>query len=131
MRLYLDTVIVIYDVESHPDFAPLVRARLGSGLNEFLVSEVTRMECLVHPMRLGDTARVRAFEAYFHHLCEFVPINRPVAEQAAILRAKYQSLKTPDALHLAAAIIANCDAFLTNDHRLDRITEMKVEVLTT
>ena len=129
MRLYLDTVIVIYDVESHPVFAPLVRGRLGSGVNEFFVSEVTRMECLVHPLRLGDAARARAFESYFQQLCDFVPISRAVAEQSAALRAKYQWLKTPDALHLAAAIVAGCDAFLTNDHRLDRVTEMKVEVL--
>lgn len=60
MRIYLDTVIVIYDVESHPEFAPLVRRRLSNGSNEFFITEIIRMECLVHPLRLDDQARVRA-----------------------------------------------------------------------
>jgi len=129
MRIYLDTVIVIYDVESHPEFAPLVRRRLSNGSNEFFITEIIRMECLVHPLRLDDQARVRAFESYFQQLCNFVPVNRAVAEQSAGLRAKYQWLKTPDALHLAAAIVGGCEVFLTNDHRLDRVAEIPVEVL--
>ena len=129
MRLYLDTVIVIYDVESHPVFAPLVRRRLSAGSNEFFITEITRMECLVHPLRLADQARVRAFESYFQQLCDFVPVSRAVAEHAAALRAKYQWLTTPDYLHRAAAIVGGCDAFLTNDHRLDRVAEILVEVL--
>ncbi len=37
--------------------------------------------------------------------------------------------KTPDALHLAAAIEGGCDRFLTNDARLSRCTDIAVEVL--
>lgn len=129
MRIYLDTVIVIYDVESHPVFAPLVRKRLAAAANEFFVTELTRMECLVHPLRMADQPRVNAFEAYLLKLCTFVPISRSLAALASSLRAKYQWLKTPDALHLAAALTASCDVFLTNDRRLDRVTEIPVEVL--
>lgn len=45
------------------------------------------------------------------------------------LRAKYIRLKTPDALHLAAAILSGCDVFLTNDQRLSVITEIRVETI--
>jgi len=50
-------------------------------------------------------------------------------ERATDLRAKYLKLKTPDALHLAAAIESGCDAFVTNDFGLKVITEIRVEVI--
>jgi predicted nucleic acid-binding protein len=36
---------------------------------------------------------------------------------------------TPDALHLAAAIEANCDTFFTNDQRLQRFHRIRVVVV--
>jgi predicted nucleic acid-binding protein len=38
-------------------------------------------------------------------------------------------LRTPDAILIATAIMAGCDAFLTNDKRLKQVTEIKVLVL--
>jgi predicted nucleic acid-binding protein len=38
-------------------------------------------------------------------------------------------VKTPDAIHLASAILAGCSAFLTNDHALARCKEIAVELL--
>lgn len=52
-----------------------------------------------------------------------------IFERATDLRAKYLKLKTPDALHLAAAIESGCDAFVTNDFGLKVITEIRVEVI--
>ncbi len=47
---------------------------------------------------------------------------------AARIRSK-SKIKTPDALHLAAAIENRCDVFLTNDHRLDGFADITVETL--
>jgi hypothetical protein len=44
-----------------------------------------------------------------------------VAERAAELRARY-NLRTPDALQVATALVRRCEAFLTNDARLKRVT---------
>jgi predicted nucleic acid-binding protein len=57
-----------------------------------------------------------------------MPITTSVAERAAQLRAQY-NLRTPDALHVASALEAACDAFLTNDLGLKRVTELRVLVL--
>ncbi len=38
-------------------------------------------------------------------------------------------VKTPDALHLAAAINAGCDQFWTNDDRLAKAAEGHIEVI--
>jgi len=51
-----------------------------------------------------------------------------VAEQAAELRARY-NLKLADSFQIAAAIAAGCDAFLTNDAALKRVSEITILVL--
>jgi predicted nucleic acid-binding protein len=44
------------------------------------------------------------------------------------LRARY-NLRTPDALQVATALVRRCEAFLTNDARLKRVTEIRVLTL--
>lgn len=56
-----------------------------------------------------------------------LPVNAIVAEQAAQLRTIYR-LRTPDALHVATALVSGCDAFLTNDIKLKRVVEIPVLV---
>lgn len=56
------------------------------------------------------------------------PVSVAIAERAAHLRAQYR-LRTPDAIHIATAMIAGCDAFLTNDLNLKRVQEIRVLVL--
>jgi predicted nucleic acid-binding protein len=56
-------------------------------------------------------------------------VTPSVAECAAELRAKYQSLRTPDAQQLAAAIEYGCSHFITNDKRLRKVTEIRILVL--
>jgi predicted nucleic acid-binding protein len=54
--------------------------------------------------------------------------DQQIGEGAARLRAKY-NLRLPDALQMAAAISSGCDALLTNDAELARVTESKVLVI--
>ncbi|MBP3710472.1 MAG: PIN domain-containing protein [Treponema sp.] len=44
---------------------------------------------------------------------------------AAKIRAKYESIKGMDALHLASAIQNKCTIFLTNDKQLKQVTEIQ------
>ena len=59
---------------------------------------------------------------------EFVPINQTIATQAAELRSRY-NLSLLDALQVACALAGNCDALLTNDLALKRVTELLIFVL--
>ncbi|MEP7294186.1 MAG: PIN domain-containing protein [Chloroflexota bacterium] len=52
-------------------------------------------------------------------------INTAIASRAAQLRAQY-NLKTPDALQAAAALEMGCNAFLTNDAGLKRVSGISV-----
>jgi predicted nucleic acid-binding protein len=51
-----------------------------------------------------------------------------ITEKAAELRAKY-NLSLTDALQIAAALAAGCEAFLTNDTAIKRVNELRVLVL--
>ena len=130
MRIYLDSAPLIYLVENVAPYAGLLMTRLADPKVTQLCSQLSRLECRVQPLRDGETALLEAFDRYFSNIVTTVlPLSSQVIDQATDLRARY-GLRTPDALHLASAITAKCDIFLTNDHRLDRCQEITVEILT-
>jgi predicted nucleic acid-binding protein len=90
---------------------------------EAVTSSVTLAECLIQPYRLGDLLLVqqlrRAITTGRH--TRYVGVDA-CAEQAAELRARY-NLTLTDAFQIAAALTAGCDAFLTNDAVLKRVSE--------
>jgi predicted nucleic acid-binding protein len=86
-----------------------------------VVSHLVRLECRVLPLRNDDANLVRRFDIAFD-AAEFVPMPPEVFDLAAELRARNR-IKTPDALHLAAAIHNGCDEFWTNDDRLASLND--------
>jgi len=132
MIVYLDSNVVIYAVEHHPTFGPTALARLATiqaAGDSFMISDLTRMECLVLPFRNSDTVLEASFDAFFNQRgTQVVAITRAVCEQAARIRAAFP-FKQMDSLHLAAAVVHGADVFLTNDARLSAFTALTVEVL--
>ena len=129
MRVYLDTAPVIYLVENVLPWESLVRDFLQQPGVVPQASVLSRMECRVQPLRTGDAALLADYDAFFASLAGgLLELHAGMFEKATELRARL-NLKTPDALHLAAAILSGCDVFLTNDDRLKRCPEIRVEVL--
>ena len=127
--IYLDTAPVIYMVEKVPPWASLVRSRVERTGVTLITSEMTRMECRVGPLRNNDQTVLQDFEDYLSTaVSQILPLTRGVMDHAAEIRARY-GFKTPDAIHLAAAVVSGCDVFLTNDHRLDRFAGIAVETI--
>lgn len=63
-------------------------------------------------------------------LLVILDVNKEIALLAAKLRAEYPSLRSPDALHLASAISAGANVFITTDKRLPRkVGKLTVSVL--
>lgn len=132
-RLFVDTAPLIYYIEEHPDYLDLVDIVFGeidAGRIVAVTSPVTLAECLFVPIRDGKQTLQEAFieivtggPSTFFQL-----LDAESGVQAATLRAKY-GLKLPDALQVAAALVAKCDGFLTNDIQLKRVTELKIIVL--
>ena len=115
--IYLDACLLIYAIESHPVwFNPVLEALASQPESQFAISPLVIMECLVKPIRLGDTTLQWRYEA---GLAQFVQVamTEAVFLQAAQLRARF-NLKTPDAVHLACAQHHGCAALWTNDDRL-------------
>lgn len=128
--VYLDTVIAIYSVEGLPPFRNLAQARLGAMIAsgaQGAFSDLTRLECRIKPLALQDASLLQSFELFFTGLI-LVPLTSRVYDRAAQIRADYR-FKLGDALHLAAAVEAGCDRFLTNDGDLARFPDLVVEVL--
>ena len=129
VRLYLDAAPIIYTVEQIPHYAAAVDTWLSSADIVQVVSDLTRMECRVKPLRDGNYNLLAEYDDYFEGaIAEIVALSREVIDRATAIRAQ-QGFKTPDAIHLAAAVISGCDVFLTNDHRLDRFPDITVEIV--
>ncbi len=87
------------------------------------------MECRVKPVREGKADLLKDYDDFFAYaVAEIVALSREVMDRATEIRARY-GFKTPDAVHLAAAVVTSCAVFLTNDHRLDRFPDISIEVV--
>jgi predicted nucleic acid-binding protein len=131
-RIGLDTSPLIYFIEFHPVFGLVSREifqHVSSGAITGYCSVITRTEALTHPLRLGDQVQAEAYRDLFLNL-RVIDVDELIAERAADLRARYNP-RTPDALHMATAILAGCDAFLTNDLALRRVADLRVLALST
>ena len=134
-KLGFDTPPFIYLIERHPTYLQVVRdifARLDAGFLTGYSSVITLIEVLSQPKRTGNIAVERAYSEFLlnsAHL-SLLRVDEAIADRAADLRARY-NLRTPDAIQLATAIHAGCQAFLTNDLALRRVTDLRVLVLST
>ena len=129
MRYYLDTAPIIYLIEQQQPFATTVRQKLAAAGLVLVTSKLARLECRVKPLRDGNTTLLADFDNYFANtIAEMVPLNRAVVDLATEIRAQF-NFKTPDSLHIAAAVFAKCDVFLTNDYRLSRFTGITIETV--
>jgi predicted nucleic acid-binding protein len=129
MRYYLDTSPIIYTVETSPLYATKVDAILAAPGLVPVTSEMARLECRVQPLRQGNQKLLKEFDDYFASMIlEMIPLTRDVVDKATEIRAQF-NFKTPDSLHLAAAVVSRCDVFLTNDHRLDWFTGITIEII--
>jgi len=132
-RVYVDTQVIVYAVEKHPEFSATLRLlwqSVQAGALVAVSSELVVHEVLVLPLRNKDTALVDAYEGFVQQPgFELQPITRGVLRDAAVLRSRLQRLRTPDAIHAATAIAQQCQILLTNDRGLRGIDQLDVCVL--
>jgi predicted nucleic acid-binding protein len=130
----VDSAPLIYYIEAHPKYGPLVRPffedRISQGLNIAVTSTVSLAEVLMQPLMTGRNDLVQRYRDLLTagpHLIMH-DVTAAVAERAAGLRGKY-NLRLPDVLQIATALEKNAAFFLTNDLRLRRVTDLQVLVL--
>ncbi|HRP99686.1 MAG TPA: type II toxin-antitoxin system VapC family toxin [Terrimesophilobacter sp.] len=115
--IYLDSCIIIYAIEDHSPRGDTVRQNLESaGDTDVAISPLVTLECLVGPLRDNNRA---LHDHYLRALKQFRQLDLEPQHylRAAELRA-HHGIRTPDALHLAAAQMHGCEQLWTNDNRL-------------
>ncbi len=116
--VYLDANPIIYTVEKHPVYGPLLQSLWQAAQAktiEVISSELALMETLVGPLKNGNTIQERQYEqALLGTDMRLIPITQAILREAARLRATTK-LRTPDALHAATAQQVGCVLFVTND----------------
>jgi predicted nucleic acid-binding protein len=132
-KLGVDTAPLIYFIEQHPRYGPMVSPvfqLMADGELAGVTTVVTLVEVLTLPLQQGDQHLADQYKAALESSdnLAMASIDPATAERAAELRAGY-SLRTPDALQIAATLNAGCEAFLTNDKRLARIRDLRILLL--
>lgn len=115
--IYLDSCIVIYATEDTSARGDAVRQGLAAaGDTRVAISPLVTLECLVGPLRDKNRA---LHDHYLRALKQFQQLDLEPQHyvRAAELRAQH-GIRTPDALHLAAAQMHGCEQLWTNDNRL-------------
>jgi predicted nucleic acid-binding protein len=126
----VDTAIFIYFVQTAPEWLsvvdPLFEAA-DAGELEIITSAITLLEILVFPYRINDSGLAAQYEVLLTRSrgIRMIDITPSQLHWAARLRARSR-VHTPDALQLAAANQAGCQAFITNDKRLPAVPGLQI-----
>jgi hypothetical protein len=95
MRLYLDASPIIYWVENAPAYYSQVDARIKQAGVALVSSHLALMECLILPLRQGQTGLVQDYDDFFAgQLTELVAYTEPIFRHAADIRAAH-NFRTP------------------------------------
>jgi len=77
--IYLDSCLLIYAIEHDPVFGERVIKAIDTDEDgEFAISPLVKLECLVKPLELGNTALKQYYEAAFETL-EILPMTKNVS----------------------------------------------------
>ncbi len=132
-RVGLDTSLLIYFIEGHPEFyghSRTVSDAIESGRNLGVCSTLSLLEVLVQPYRRGKEELVNQFYGLLttYPGLTWVELSTEIADLAARLRAHHR-LKTPDSIVLATAIHAGATGFIGNDVQMARVPAIDVLLL--
>jgi predicted nucleic acid-binding protein len=131
--VYLDANGFIYSIERIDPYRAMLDTlwlTVSAGQVTVVTSELTLLEVLVRPLKVGDATTATLFGTVLKHTpdVQMLPITQSVLEEAAQLRATL-GLKTPDAIHVATALLNGSMLFVTNDSAFRRVTDLTVTVL--
>ncbi len=129
----LDTAPLIYFMERHPYYHPRVApffVALEQRQLRRVASTLCLTEVLVQPLARKDAALAARYRRILlgQRVVDLAEVTADIVSEAARLRADF-GLRTPDAVHLATALLAGATTFLTNDGRLARVPGLQVLIL--
>lgn len=133
--IFLDACALIYRVERVAPWAGRLALCLAEVHRQFprarlAVSDLSRMECRVRPLRDGDRALLAAYDTLFAATAlEVVSLTPVVLDLATAIRAR-SGLRTPDALQAASCLsLPGSALFVTGDAGFRREAALAVEMI--
>lgn len=129
-HIAIDSMIMIYLIEGRQPSCSVIKKTLEAarqisfssfGLGEVLAGFEKAKD------KQGKIQLLSFVESY--EKLSVIGFGKQEALIFAQLRAKYPSIKPPDAIHLATAISARVDGFLTNDKDLMKVEELPILML--
>lgn len=119
-----DADVLIYAAVDDPRGRPVrplfARGRAGVG------SVLLLPEVLARPLRRGQASEIRALEWMLTRL-DLKHVDPSTARLAATLGATY-GLRAADSVHLATAVIAGADRFITNNAKDFPVSITEIDV---
>lgn len=130
--VYLDANSIIYSVEKHPVYWPLLEPLWQAAKAktiEMVSSDLVLMETLIGPLKSGDSTLANSYEQLFQQpQTQLIPITHSILREAAQLRATTK-LRTPDAIHAATGQHLSCVQFVTNDVGFRAVPGLPIVIL--
>jgi uncharacterized protein len=124
-RIYWDTMLFVYWLEDHPDHAARmgqIHKRMQERRDTLCTSAFALGEVLTGFYKRGALEMaVQVQDAFRSPQIELIPFTPETADHYARIRGTHR-VSPADAIHLASAAQTGVDLFLTNDHRLQRLT---------
>ncbi|MCM1046463.1 MAG: PIN domain-containing protein [Candidatus Gastranaerophilales bacterium] len=132
-KVFIDTAPYIYFFNRNDRFYERTKAFLSHCVRNdipMVSSVITLAEYSVKPYRDDEKEFLDLFYGLLNDTeTEIMDIDEHIADEAAMIRAKYVGFKAMDALQLASAMAAGADLFLTNDRQLRQFVGMTVMTL--
>ncbi|OGC51636.1 hypothetical protein A2982_02030 [candidate division WWE3 bacterium RIFCSPLOWO2_01_FULL_39_13] len=127
-KIYIDTALYIYILNQDNGFS-YVSSKIFNYCEENKItinaSTIILTELLQHSKIQSDSSKKTNIKRIFLSTpnLQIIGVDITIAEYSAILAATY-NLRVPDSVHLATAILSECEAFVTNDKKLKRVKEI-------
>ena len=128
--LFLDACAIIYHVEAVEPFLGRLRKRVAElDEEQVAVSRLSRLECLVKPLRDAQTGLLELYAQFFAtDALTIVELTPGIVDHATALRA-HLGLRTADALQAASALSLASPRFLTSDKSFKRVPGLDVHLI--
>ena len=125
-KIALDSMIFIYLFDSNHDFVDQSQHIISlaeQGKTQIITSIISILESL-SPVKYQDDPFAQTTILNFFHQTpnlKFFDVDIEISTQAAQLRRENKSLRTPDSIQLATALVHQANIFITHDTKLTKL----------
>ena len=129
----LDSMIFLYLFEEDKRFIKKIKPlfeNIENGRLKALTSIISPLEVLSAPKLEKVPEKRTAFRRFFQKTPNLVvqALSWEVMEKAAEMRRRHFSLRTPDSIQLATAVVTKSQLFITNDEKLKKLRIMNLTI---